>query len=359
MLGNDLLTDTELTPNGPLQICAKRIKQLRSRSYSCSSHLGGHRSTRQQPRFRDAYTVKQEEARHAANIARSAETKARRAVLVGDPIRGAPHLTPFILSFDFAKDPTIAPLAPAAEQQADEIRDISAEADAKASMGRDSNAIVPAIKSPEDAAAMDRASVSQNGQLNHFFTADDLDTSLNHSERLAAPYVSSHRPDVDVAREAWDQDRHKLQHAVRREAVSRILAPENASSHQRTKINTQRCIDKFGRHNTDGIFEHQRASNSGSQGVLGQLRQRAGPDTGSSEVQVAILTAKIRTLVSEFEGRSRNDKVNKRNLRLMLHRRQKLLKYFEKKDRGGPRWLHLLETLGLTKATWKGEINVQ
>lgn len=86
---------------------------------------------------------------------------------------------------------------------------------------------------------------------------------------------------------------------------------------------------------------------------------RAGPDTGSSEVQIGILTAKIRVLAGEWEGAGRGDKVNKRNLRLLLHRRQKLLRYMQKRERGSGRWENMLEVLGLTEATWKGQIAVE
>lgn len=76
-------------------------------------------------------------------------------------------------------------------------------------------------------------------------------------------------------------------------------------------------------------------------------------------MQIAILTAKIRVLADRWDGVARKDKVNKRNLRLLLHRRQKLLKYMERKERGGDRWRHVIEVLGLTEATWKGQIAVE
>ena len=85
---------------------------------------------------------------------------------------------------------------------------------------------------------------------------------------------------------------------------------------------------------------------------------RAGPDTGSSEVQIGILTVKIKALADYLQLRGKKDKVNKRNLRLLVHRRQKLLRYVQKKERGGHRWQHLVETLGLTDGTWKGEISL-
>jgi ribosomal protein S15 len=86
--------------------------------------------------------------------------------------------------------------------------------------------------------------------------------------------------------------------------------------------------------------------------------ERAGPDTGSSEVQIAILTAKIRSLANFLETRGKKDKVNKRNLRLLVHRRQKLLQYLRRKERGGPRYQRCVEMLGLTEGTWKGEISL-
>jgi ribosomal protein S15 len=89
-----------------------------------------------------------------------------------------------------------------------------------------------------------------------------------------------------------------------------------------------------------------------------ERKERVGPDTGSSEVQVAILTAKIRALADFLETRGTTDKHGKRDLRLLVHRRAKLLKYLRRKERGGPRWQHLIETLGLTEGTWQGEITL-
>lgn len=75
-------------------------------------------------------------------------------------------------------------------------------------------------------------------------------------------------------------------------------------------------------------------------------------------MQIAILTAKIRTLAEFMKTRGKGDKANKRNLRLLVHRRQKLLVYLQRKEHGGPRWRHCIETLGLTEGTWRGEISL-
>jgi len=50
------------------------------------------------------------------------------------------------------------------------------------------------------------------------------------------------------------------------------------------------------------------------------------------------------------------DKMNKRNLRLLVHRRQKLMAYLRRKERGGPRWKNVVEMLGLTEGMWRGQI---
>ena len=180
---------------------------------------------------------------------------------------------------------------------------------------------------------------------------------MRASSALSAPYVATDRAAADPTAERAAQQQHAAQHAVRTEALTRIMAPESASARERLLLNTRRCIEKFGRHQTDKVFPLPEA-------MPGQpaprRKERIGPDTGSSEVQIAILTAKIRAVADKYEStEGRYDWANKRNLRLLLHRRQKLLAYFEKKDRGGQRWHHLLESLGLTPATWKGEIEVR
>jgi ribosomal protein S15 len=127
------------------------------------------------------------------------------------------------------------------------------------------------------------------------------------------------------------------------------------------RINVQRCIDTFGRHNTDQVLPPRpRAALTpeSAEGAAQEKKPRAGPDTGSSEVQIAILTAKIRTMANMLEKNGNGDKHNKRNLRVLVHKRQKLLKYLRRKERGGPRWQNLIETLGLTEGTWKGEISL-
>ena len=54
-------------------------------------------------------------------------------------------------------------------------------------------------------------------------------------------------------------------------------------------------------------------------------------DTGSSEVQIAVLSKRIQNLTEHFKNH-KHDSHSKRGLLAMVNRRKKLLKYLSKKD---------------------------
>ncbi|MDR0701719.1 MAG: 30S ribosomal protein S15 [Azoarcus sp.] len=74
--------------------------------------------------------------------------------------------------------------------------------------------------------------------------------------------------------------------------------------------------------------------------------QRAQGDTGSPEVQVALLTARINGLTSHFKAHGK-DHHSRRGLLKMVSRRRKLLDYL--KDRNAESYRKLIERLGLRK----------
>jgi ribosomal protein S15 len=242
----------------------------------------------------------------------------QRAESLGDPVRGI--TTPFVESFD-----TATPLKPSEK-----------------------------VPTP-----------AEEDRLNYGLRPEDLEQSLERSKYLAVPQVDdSSFVDLGVNSEEKRDEAHKTASA----AIERITALANGSSKNRMKVNVARCVNTFGRHNTDLIFPPKApaladVSDPGSAPIRPATnevaaKKRAGPDTGSSEVQIAILTGKIRTLADFLEKRGKGDKHNKRNLRLLVHRRQKLLQYLKRKERGGPRWKHCIETLGLTEGTYVGEISL-
>lgn len=73
---------------------------------------------------------------------------------------------------------------------------------------------------------------------------------------------------------------------------------------------------------------------------------RQDGDTGSPEVQVAILTERIRNLTEHFKGHKK-DNHSRRGLLMMVNKRRSLLDYLRKKD--GERYLALIAKLGLRK----------
>lgn len=69
-------------------------------------------------------------------------------------------------------------------------------------------------------------------------------------------------------------------------------------------------------------------------------------DTGSTEVQVALLTAHIEHLTPHF-AEHKKDNHSRRGLLRMVNQRRKLLDYLKKKDI--TRYRSLIERLGLRK----------
>ena len=69
-------------------------------------------------------------------------------------------------------------------------------------------------------------------------------------------------------------------------------------------------------------------------------------DTGSPEVQVAILTSRIKTLTEHFKGHHK-DNHSRRGLLMMVNKRRSLLDYLKKKD--AARYTALIAKLGLRK----------
>ena len=77
-----------------------------------------------------------------------------------------------------------------------------------------------------------------------------------------------------------------------------------------------------------------------------QDNARAAGDTGSPEVQVAILTERINNLTQHFKGHHK-DNHSRRGLLMMVNKRRTLLSYLKKKD--VERYNALIGKLGLRK----------
>ncbi len=77
-----------------------------------------------------------------------------------------------------------------------------------------------------------------------------------------------------------------------------------------------------------------------------KANSRNAADTGSPEVQVAILTARINDLTPHFKTHAK-DHHGRRGLLKMVSRRRKLLDYLKAKD--ADRYTALIQKLGLRK----------
>lgn len=77
-----------------------------------------------------------------------------------------------------------------------------------------------------------------------------------------------------------------------------------------------------------------------------QAHARGTNDTGSPEVQVALLTARINELTPHFKTHAK-DHHGRRGLLRMVNRRKRLLAYL--KDKDAERYTALITKLGLRK----------
>ena len=280
-------------------------------------------------RSHDPYVIAQARQHKAANLARRERLAQERASTLGDPVRGI--TTPFLQALDLDVPPPVEDVISSKFRQSTQARQ--------------------------------RNSSRKNAEpyLNHFLSAQELQAAVQYSSDLTTPIPAEDDYGIDATMEEQKKKDHVANHENAQLALSRIASLANASSRDRTRTNVQRCIQAFGRHETEKYLAPRAASRvprGQGKSPAPTKTPRVGPDTGSSEVQIAILTTKIRKLANHLESGNNKDKANKRNLRLLVHKRQKLLKYLRKKERGGERWENLVKTLGLTDGTWKEEISL-
>lgn len=272
---------------------------------------------------RDPYGWAQSQQRKNANLKRKEELDKVRKPAWGHPVHGI--TTPFVESFDSAGQ---APLStPPVDGDGNPLEEPH-----------------PLPTSPH--------------LVNNLLTKEEVDRALERSRQLTMPVAGGGLSASDPEQEARELEAHEARHRKAEIALQRLTDLRNGNSKDRLHANIRRCIETFGRHVTDEKLP--RAAPPPARGVVPQPKPpRAGPDTGSSEVQIAILTAKIRALALALEGpKGHRDKNNKRSLRLLCHKRQRLLRYMERKERGSGRWQYLVQTLGLTGATYKEQITL-
>ncbi len=81
------------------------------------------------------------------------------------------------------------------------------------------------------------------------------------------------------------------------------------------------------------------------QEIIGSFN-RGESDTGSPEVQIALLTARINDLTAHFKTHAK-DHASRRGLLMMVSKRSSLLKYLRLRNR--KRYLEVIAELGIRK----------
>jgi small subunit ribosomal protein S15 len=84
--------------------------------------------------------------------------------------------------------------------------------------------------------------------------------------------------------------------------------------------------------------------NSAEKAVIVNDFKQSEKDTGSPEVQVSLITGRIKYLTDHFKINPK-DFHSRRGLQGLVNRRRKLLKYLKRSD--GTRYQTLIQTLGL------------
>ena len=79
--------------------------------------------------------------------------------------------------------------------------------------------------------------------------------------------------------------------------------------------------------------------------IMGAFR-RADKDSGSPEVQIALLTARVNELTEHLKGH-RKDFSTRRSLLVLVNRRSRLLNYLERKSR--KTYAAIVEKLGIRR----------
>lgn len=84
--------------------------------------------------------------------------------------------------------------------------------------------------------------------------------------------------------------------------------------------------------------------NSAEKAEIVNEYKRADKDTGSPEVQVSLMTGRIKYLTDHFKA-NKKDFHSRRGLQSLVNKRRKLLKYLKRNDQS--RYQTLIQSLGL------------
>ncbi|ORE07172.1 hypothetical protein BCV72DRAFT_112603 [Rhizopus microsporus var. microsporus] len=166
------------------------------------------------------------------------------------------------------------------------------------------------------------ADAYQQHKTGYMHFLDEKDQQFLFEETPKKVVEASHTAAVDGMESALKQEQDKV------ETLQKIISLQNGNAKAVQIYNIHKAIDWF---------------------------KRKEGDTGSPEVQAAILTVRIHNLNNHL-SQHRKDKHNYKQLRTMVHDRAKILKYLKSKD--PQRYYTCLEQLGLQPRAVEGEITL-
>src|SRR5206468_939269 len=135
-------------------------------------------------------------------------------------------------------------------------------------------------------------------------------------------------------------------HPVARPISPRALAIRPGPDRMPGSIDPKRFVSTGRRSTKRGLARTEMAITKDRKTQIIDQYRREPSDTGSPEVQIALLTARINEL-HEHMRTHQKDHASRRGLLMMVSKRNSLLKYLRNRDRN--RYLTLISQLGLRK----------
>lgn len=187
----------------------------------------------------------------------------------------------------------------------------------------------------------------------HLTSETDIDFLFKHLPEAglarATYLVESATSPEELSRRAAEETPAQVQAS---EQLMRILDLRNAASRGIRTVNVRRIVEVFG-----GPVDASGPESTSSLTPAERL------DTGSSQVQAAILTHRIRLLADHIAANPR-DVHNRKNLRALVHQRAKILRYYKKRvsrsnGEGLAVYEELLDKIGVDRRAVEGEITVR
>ncbi|KAJ9110083.1 hypothetical protein QFC19_001754 [Naganishia cerealis] len=187
----------------------------------------------------------------------------------------------------------------------------------------------------------------------HLTSPTDVDFLFKHLPEAGlarATYLAeSATSPEELARRAAEETPAQVKAS---EQLMRILDLRNANSRGIRTVNVRRIVEVFG-----GSVDASAPTSTSSATAIERL------DTGSSQVQAAILTHRIRMLADHIAANPR-DVHNRKNLRALVHQRAKILRYYKKRvarktGEGLGVYEELLDKIGVDGRAVEGEITVR